>query len=213
MILTTRTQDFVDRLEKRVQSRLGSQRLVMPPLTLEDAESIVRQTLTVRGLLDDETNDWNARVERLDLRAAVMAIHRLHCSNVRLFEMLAWLVLGCNLNVDEAWETMRVDVWKARLESLSEVEMCVLISMIRPVSGGCPTSLDEAYDLYKKQLELANERVVPKKLFERAYCGLAEVCDFREYPLIVLEQVLEEDDRYEGNKWPTYISKFMKGFA
>lgn len=122
---------------------------------------------------------------------------------------------------------------QGRLESLSEVEMCVLIVMIRPSSGGCPATLDEGYDLYKKQLELANEPVVPKKLFEvrvqcccffgvipsfsfsfqRAFCSLSEVCEWRDFPLAVVEQVLDEDERYETNKWPTYMSKFLKGFA
>jgi hypothetical protein len=184
----------------------------MPPLSVEDAEAIVRHTLTVRSSVDEEIAAWNARVESLMLRGVVKSIHQLHCSNVRLFEMLAWLVLGCD-SVDEAWGLMQMDVWKNRLESLSEVEMCVLISMIRPVSGGLPSSMDEAFELYKKQLEKANERVVSKKLFERAYNNLAEVCDFRDYPLMVLEQVLEEDDQYEGNKWPTYISKYFKGFT
>jgi hypothetical protein len=188
LVLTTRTQDFVESLEKRVQSRLGSQRLVMPPLSCDDAEKIVRHTLTVRAEeRDEEIVVWNESVLRLELSLAVGAVHRLQCSNVRLFETLAWLVVSFGGNVDHAWHLLRSDVWRQRIESLSEVEICVLIVMIRPTSGGCPSTLDEAYDIYKKQIDLAKENVFSKKLFERAFCALAEVCEFREWPLGLVE--------------------------
>jgi hypothetical protein len=211
LVLTTRTQDLLDMLEKRVQSRLGSQRLVMPPLAVPEAEAIVRRVLTAPESPEAPwAAAWNATLRGLDLRTAVTLLHRLHCSNVRLFVNFAWLVLALNGSVDAAYEHVVADAWHARMAALSEVELCVLIVMLRPTSGGTPKTLDDAYALYKKKLTQANQNVFPKKLFQRAFLSLSEIADWADWPLPVMERLIEED---ADNSLPTYVKNFLHGFA
>ena len=211
LVLTTRTQDLLDLLEKRVQSRLGSQRLVMPPLSAAEAEAVVRRVLTApESTQTPWAAEWNASLRRMELRRAVTMLHRMHCSNVRFFVNFAWLVLAMNGSVEAAYEHMLKDAWHARMQALSEVELCVLIVMLRPTSGGTPKTLDEAYALYAKELTQANQNVFPKKLFQRAFLSLQEIADWSEWPLGVMERLIEED---ADNSLPTYIKNFLHGFA
>lgn len=213
LVLTTRTRDFVSKLEKRLESRLGSQRLAMPPLSVDDAEAVVRRVLTavpVAGDADDEADAaaWNRRVAGLVLRPVVSELARVNCSDVRGFVNLAWLVLGYGCDVDAAHEHVLRDAWRARYEALSEVELCVLIVALRP-SPAPPSSLDEAFDAYRRDLDAAALPVVPKKLFRRAYFSLLEVAPFALWPVDVLASVLDD----EGRNFPTYLARFFRGFA
>ncbi len=209
LVLTTRTQDFVDRLEKRVQSRLGSQRVVMPSLSVAEAEAVVRSVLTPPPE-EAEWDWWRQVLRRMDLTSAVAALHRVQCSNVRYFVNFAWLVLANRGSVQAARDHMMKDAWRARIESLSEVELCVLVVMLRPTSGGTPTTLDDAYNLYKKELTQANENVFPKKLFQRAFLNLREIADWPGWPLPVVKSVIDDD---AANSLPTYMRNFLRGFA
>ena len=204
VVLTTRTQDFVAKLEKRLESRLGTQRLVMPSLSEIEAERIVRSVLTANASDDpDQYLEWNQTLATLHLSPAVTCLHRINRSNIRYFVNFAWTLLAAEGSVDDACHLMMHDVWRARMENLSEIELCVLVVMLRPENLNL--SFSQAYDTYKKEMELGRLALSSKQLFSRAWDNLISVASFSAFPPQVLRQVVKLE------KWSTDFQHWANG--
>lgn len=199
VLMVTQQQDFVSRLEKRVESRIGTLRVVMPPLRGPDAKNIVLQVISPE---DDgaEFAWWLHKVQQLKLDDAVEFLLRFQCSNVRLLIDFAWTVVALDGNVDAALEIQTACTWKKRLQALSEVEMCVL---------GCivvhnKPDLQQAYEYFTK---LASSEVgfprFSKQLFERAFASLASSVDFADWPKHLVVDAAKRDT------WPQYINAWI----
>jgi energy-coupling factor transporter ATP-binding protein EcfA2 len=189
VLLTTRAQDFVSSLEKRLESRLGHQRVVMPSMTVKDAEAIVRYTLTAKN--EEAFRHWNESVQKLHLTPFIESMMWRNCSNVRIMINFAWLILAYDRDVEKAWNHVQRDVWMLRMESLSEIELCVLVVMKRKQNEGI--SMQQAYDSYLKEMRAQEMKFASKQLFERAFNNLKDVARFSDWPREVLEKVVQLD--------------------
>lgn len=194
LLLSTQGQGFEEALEKRIASRLSRTRLVIPPLNLDTAETILFRELRCRGVAA-------VALRRLQLRDSLERLLQVNCTDVRNLIKFAWLV-QCHQGVSEqVIGAMICDLWKLRLSALSEVEMCVLVSVVTKGK----TDFTQAFEEYRKEMAAAGFPVVDKRLFWRAYCSLLDSGTL-EAPPNVIHDLLHNGG--EESRWPTYLCRW-----
>lgn len=199
LVVESQGQGFEEALEKRIASRLSLTRVAMPVQTVDSALAIVRAELK-RSFPAPAA--WG-RVEQSGhgLRAALEQVLRVNCTDVRWIHKFCWLLVARHGHVDAALAALLEDQWRVRLQSLSEVEMCVVVAMV--IHG--KLDLQVSYDAYRKQMVTSGYPVADQRMYVRAYHALRDAGTL-DVPPHVVRCVLRDDEHAEH--WPTYLCRW-----